>query len=144
MRSLVFVLGSVFVVACGPPGTGVDAGVPELICDSDAVEVTLAGKVQAEVFDKPCKSCHNAQDASRGDFSEASRTAAATVNVDTVAYAPLKRVVPNDLTKSVLWLKVNGRRGPAGERIGGEMPPTGPLTDAQKKILKDWICTGAK
>lgn len=129
---------------CGPQMTA-DAGVrAEFVCDPNAAEVTLAGSVQAQLFDNPCKSCHNAQDAQKGDFSDASRTAAATVNVDTISYAPMKRVVPGDLTRSVMWLKVNQLRGPNNERVGGIMPPTGPLSDEKKKLLKDWICSGAK
>lgn len=143
MRALTLALASL-VVACGPVPSTADAGNPALLCDADAMEVTLAGSVQAQIFDNPCKSCHNASDASRGDFSEASKTAAGAVNVDSLVLPGVKRVEPGNLARSVMWLKLNGLRGPNGERVGGVMPPSGMLPPEKRKIIKDWICTGAK
>ncbi len=131
------------VSACGPQMMTVDAGKNEFACDSMTAEVTLAGKVQAEIFDKQCKSCHNAFDASNGDYSDATRTAAAIAKPSQFAMA-LKPVVPNDLSKSVLWRKMNALKGPGGEDLKGVMPPGGMLPAASLQLVRDWICTGGK
>jgi len=142
MRSMM--LGSVvLLVGCGPQMMmTVDAGPPELICDPAVTKpVTLSATVQAQIFDKQCKSCHNAFDASNGDYSDAARTAAAVAKNSKVAPG-LKVLEPNNLGKSVLWLKLINRKGPAGEALGGVMPPGGALPADQQKLVKDWICTG--
>jgi hypothetical protein len=65
--------------------------------------------------------------------------------------ASLKIVAPNDLANSTAWLKVSCPQGstsctsPHGEPIGASMPyQTMSLGAAARKVLKDWICTGAK
>ena len=64
--------------------------------------------------------------------------------------ATLKVVDSTSLANSSLWLKVlggaaKGRTGPKSENVSGVMPNDNTtLTAAQKQILKDWICTGAK
>ena len=132
----------VVLTGCGPMMMTVDAGPPELICDpAVTMPVTLAATVQAQIFDKQCKSCHNAFDASNGDYSDAARTAAAVAKNSRVVPG-LKVLDPNNLGKSVLWLKLNNRKGPAGESLGGVMPPGGALPADQQKLVKDWICTG--
>jgi hypothetical protein len=140
-----FLLPVVFLAACGPPPMPVpDAGSnPLFTCDPMATEVTLTGRVQAELFDRQCRSCHNASSATNGDYSAADKTAAAVARPSQFAMT-LKPVVPNDLSKSVLWLKMNQLRGPNGEALGAVMPPGGKLGDASLKLVKDWICTGAK
>lgn len=129
-------------MSCGQQMMSPDAGPAELRCDPMPAAVTLTGEVQAQIFDRHCKSCHNAFDASNGDYSEASKTAAAVAKAS--KYGTLKVVEPNDLTRSALWLKVAGQRGPGGQAVGGLMPPGGALPADQQKLLKDWICTGAK
>jgi hypothetical protein len=141
MRPL-FVSCVVVLSACGPQMMTPDAGNANFTCDPNATPVTLAGKVQADIFDKQCKSCHNAFDASNGDFSEASKTAAAITA--TSKTAGFKRVEPNNLGRSTLWLKMLNVPGPNGENAGGVMPPGGALPADQQKLVKDWICTGAK
>ena len=141
MRHLLVSCGLV-LSACGQQMTTPDAGNPDFTCDPNATAVTLAGKVQADLFDKQCRSCHNAFDASNGDFSEASKTAAAVATASKVM--GLKRVEPNNLGKSALWLKMLNVLGPNGENAGGVMPPGGALPADQQKLVKDWICTGAK
>jgi hypothetical protein len=139
-----FVSALLLLAACGQPMPTPDGGVdPTFTCDPMATEVTLAGRVQAELFDRHCRSCHNASSATNGDYSAADRTAAAIARPSQFAMA-LKPVVPNDLSKSVLWRKMNNLRGPNGEALGGVMPPGGKLGDASLKLAKDWICTGAK
>lgn len=141
MRSTI-VACFVVLTGCGQMMMTVDAGPPELICDpAVTTPVTLSATVQAQIFDKQCKSCHNAFDASNGDYSDAARTAAAVAKNSKVAPG-LKVLEPNNLGKSVLWLKLNNRKGPAGETLGGVMPPGGALPADQQKLVKDWICTG--
>lgn len=141
MRSTI-VASLVVLTGCGQMMMTVDAGPPELICDpAVTTPVTLSATVQAQIFDKQCKSCHNAFDASNGDYSDAARTAAAVAKNSKVAPG-LKVLEPNNLSKSVLWLKLNNRKGPAGETLGGVMPPGGALPADQQKLVKDWICTG--
>lgn len=141
MRSLAMASVAV-LVGCGQQMMTVDAGPPELLCDpAVTTPVTLSATVQAQIFDKQCKSCHNAFDASNGDYSDAARTAAAVAKNSKVAQG-LKVLEPNNLGKSVLWLKLNNRKGPAGEALGGVMPPGGALPADQQKVVKDWICTG--
>lgn len=54
-------------------------------------------------------------------------------------------VDPTNLGNSSVYLKVLGRtKSPAGKPVGQAMPPGAPLTAAQKQLLKDWICSGAK
>ncbi|MCU0701785.1 MAG: hypothetical protein MUC96_35205 [Myxococcaceae bacterium] len=139
-----FFVPLVLLAACGPtPNPTPDAGDPLLTCDPMPTEVTLAGRVQAELFDRQCRSCHNAASASNGDYSAADRTAAAIARPSQFSMA-LKPVEPNNLARSVLWLKMNQLRGPSGEALGGVMPPGGKLGEASLKLVKDWICTGAK
>lgn len=138
------------LAACG--GGNQMMGDPELTCDTGATAVTLSGQVQSQVFDVKCKSCHAAS-YQYGDYTDATKTSAATVNKKSL-YAgmagTLQVVEPNNLANSALWLKVLGgdaanRKGPKGEGTLGKMPNDGTdLTAAQKKLLKDWICTGAK
>jgi hypothetical protein len=106
-------------------------------------EVTLAGQAQPQVFDTKCRSCHNAASAANGDYSQAAKTAEAVARTSQFSNE-LKVVEPRDLSRSVMWLKLNGRRGPKGESLGGVMPPAGMLDAATLKIVKDWICSGAK
>ena len=142
------VLVSLVTLGCG--GT-TPMGDPELTCDTSAAAVTLTGGVQA-VFDAKCKSCHVAG-YTYGDYSDADRTFAATTNkVSYLAGAAAKMKVVDgnakSLANSALWLKVIGgdaanRKGPNGESTLGAMPNDGTvLTAEQKKLLKDWICSG--
>lgn len=148
IRTLLFSLFTITLVgACGG-GTPKD---PELDC-TGATSVTLSGELQSQVIDVKCKSCHVAN-YQYGDYTDATKTAAATVNKKSL-YAgmtgKLMIVEANKLENSSLWLKVLGgdaanRKGPNGEGTLGKMPNDGTeLTAAQKKLLKDWICTGAK
>lgn len=134
------------LLGCGP------AGDPDLTCDTTSSSATLASAVQGQVFQASCVSCH-ASGYSYGDYSTAATTAAATVNVRSISAgtaATLEVVDPGNLANSALWLKVLGgtakaRTGPRGENVFGAMPNDGTtLSAAQRQLLKDWICSGAK
>lgn len=143
----IFVLSSLVTLGCGSP---TPMGDPDLTCDTGAATVTLTGAVQA-VFDARCKSCH-ATGYTYGDYTSASATHAATVGKTSYLAGmagTMKVVEANNLANSSLWLKVLGgdaanRKGPKGENTLWIMPNDGmTLTAEQKKLIKDWICTGA-
>lgn len=132
------------LLSCGPSD-------PDLTCDSSPPAATLATNVQA-VFDTKCKTCHIAN-YSYGDYTDVTKTGAATVNKKSLYAgmgATLLVVDAKSLANSSLWLKVlggatAGRTGPKGENVYGKMPnDTTTLTTEEKKLLKDWICGGAK
>ena len=123
---------------------------PDLTCASSPAAATLGTNVQA-VFDAKCKSCH-LENYSFGDYTTAEKTGS-IVNKKSIyagMNATLLVVDPKSLANSALWLKVlggatAGRTGPKGENVYGKMPnDTSMLTDDEKKIIKNWICGGAK
>lgn len=145
MKKLLFGIGVVGgLLSCGPMGD------PEVTCDASPAAATLGTNVQA-VFDAKCKTCH-IENYSYGDYVTAEKTA--TIVGKKSLYAgmagTLKVVEPRSLANSALWLKViggatAGRTGPKGENVYGKMPNDSTmLTADEKKILKDWICSGAK
>jgi uncharacterized membrane protein len=148
MKKLILgIAGAAALSACGMP-TPTD---PELACDAAPASATLATNVQA-VFTAKCATCH-IKDYSYGDYTTAEKTAAATVSKKSLyagQAATLQIVQPSSLANSSLWLKVlggatTGRTGPKGENVYGKMPNDNTtLTADEKKILKDWICSGAK
>ena len=141
-------LAVIALVLAGCPGPGDD---DELVCPTSAAVVTLSLGLQREVFDADCKTCHNAQDLSSGDFSTIEKTREWTVNRKSqfAGAGRLKVVDPKNLANSILWLKVlggdaTGKKGPAGEKVYGAMPLGTTLTPAKKASLKNWICSGAQ
>lgn len=146
MKKLIFGIGVAAALAgCGAPPD------PELTCDASPPAATLATNVQA-LFTAKCATCHIAG-YTYGDYTTAEKTAAATVNKKSLYAAQpgtLQIVQPNQLANSSLWLKVlggapAGRTGPKGENVYGRMPNDGTMLSAdEKKLLKDWICSGAK
>ncbi|MDP1830355.1 MAG: hypothetical protein Q8L48_44240 [Archangium sp.] len=132
------------LLSCGPSD-------PDLTCDTSPPAATLATNVQA-VFDTKCKTCHIA-DYSYGDYTTAAKTAAIVGKKSLYAGtgATLLVVDPKSLANSALWLKVlggsmSGRTGPKGENVYAKMPNDNSivLSADEKKLLKDWICGGAK
>jgi len=132
------------LISCGPMD-------PELTCDATPAAATLGTNVQA-VFTARCStSCHLAND-KYGDYADAAKIG--TIVGQKSLYAgmagTLKVVDPTSLANSALWLKVlggstKGRQGPKGENVYGRMPnDTSTLSTEQKKLLKDWICSGGK
>lgn len=64
---------------------------------------------------------------------------ASTVNVPSVEMPQLMRVAPGDPASSYLYRKITGS-GITGERMPLQQPP---LSDAQIKLIRDWIRRGA-
>lgn len=131
--------------SCGTPD-------PDLTCDTSPPAATLATNVQPVFAAKCSQSCHLAND-SYGDYTDAAKTLAATNRKSLYAgMAGTLQVADNkgSLANSSLWLKVlggatAGRTGPNGENVYGKMPnDSTTLTADEKKLIKDWICGGAK
>jgi hypothetical protein len=98
-------------------------------------------RVQNEIFTPTCAAigCHDALGRQEGQILTVGRSYANTVGVPSVEMPQLLRVAPNDPTNSYLYRKITGA-GITGDR----MPQGGPfLTDAQTKLVRDWIRRGA-
>ena len=98
-------------------------------------------RVQAEVFTPTCGAlgCHDPLGRQEGMILTAGRSYTNTVGVASNQMPSLLRVAPSDPANSYLYRKINGA-GITGDR----MPQGGPyLTDAQIKLVRDWIRRGA-
>jgi hypothetical protein len=111
----------------------------------------MAADVQP-ILDAKCKSCH-AAGYSYGDYSDATKSAEALSGKKSLfagTNATLLVVDTKALANSSLWLKLlggatKGRTGPKGENVQGPMPSgADALPEAELKVFKDWICSGAK
>ena len=98
-------------------------------------------RVQAEVFTPTCAAlgCHDPLGHQENMILTAGRSFANSVGVTSSQNPGLKRVAPSDPANSYLYRKITGS-GITGDR----MPQGGPfLTDAQIKLVRDWIRRGA-
>ena len=98
-------------------------------------------RVQNEIFTPTCGAlgCHDRLGHQESLILTAGNAYANTVGVASVQMASLKRVTPGDHANSYLYRKIIGS-GITGDR----MPQGGPfLTDAQIKLVRDWIRRGA-
>ena len=147
MNKLIFLCSTALVFSCGAA-----PGDPDLTCATTPGAATLATNVQPLLADSCATSSCHAANFSYGDYSTEARSAQ-MVNKKSLyagAGATLKVVDSTSLANSSLWLKVlggaaKGRTGPKSENVSGAMPDGNTtLTAAQKQVLKDWICTGAK
>jgi len=137
MRRFVFPL-LLLMCACGKlkelptdPGLG-----------SEPIDPTATfTRVQNEVFTPTCAAigCHDALGRQQGQILTVGKAYANTVGVASTEMPSLLRVAPNDPANSYLYRKITGA-GITGDR----MPQGGPyLTDAQTKLVRDWIRRGA-
>jgi len=98
-------------------------------------------RVQNEIFTPTCASlgCHDTLGQQSSQVLAPGLSYAQTVNRPSVEMPSLMRVVPGDPANSYLYRKITGA-GITGDR----MPQGGPfLTDAQTKLVRDWIRRGA-
>jgi hypothetical protein len=98
-------------------------------------------RVQNEVFTPTCGAigCHDTLGQQEGLVLTAGKAYANTVGRPSVEVPALLRVAPSDPANSYLYRKITGA-GITGDR----MPQGGPfLTDAQTKLVRDWIRRGA-
>jgi len=98
-------------------------------------------RVQNEIFTPTCGAigCHDTLGKQENLILTSGRAYANTVGVASTEMPQLLRVAPSDPTNSYLYRKITGA-GITGDR----MPQGGPyLTDAQMKLVRDWIRRGA-
>lgn len=98
-------------------------------------------RVQNEIFTPTCGAigCHDTLGRQEGMILTAGRAYSNTVGVTSTQNPSLLRVAPSDPANSYLYRKITGA-GITGDR----MPQGGPyLTDAQTKLVRDWIRRGA-
>ena len=99
--------------------------------------------IQTQIFDAECTSCHTdvGRTPSSGLNLKAGSSFRALANVPSVGKAGATLVVPGNANGSYLIQKLEGDAGIVGLR----MPRTGPpfLTEAQVKMIRDWIAAGA-
>jgi len=98
-------------------------------------------RVQNEIFTPTCAAlgCHDSLGQQSSQILAPGKSYAQTVNHPSVEMPGLMRVVPGDPANSYLYRKITGA-GITGDR----MPQGGPfLTDAQIKLVRDWIRRGA-
>ncbi len=136
MRSLLF--AAAFAAACNTSGTtGTDTD------DTDVVAAATFARVESEVIKPSCSFsiCHGG--GSSGGLSltgDAAADYAALVGVASSGKPDETLVIAGDPDNSYLVKKLEDASGIAGDA----MPSTGPLTDAQIQLIRDWIADGAK
>lgn len=98
-------------------------------------------RVQNEVFSPTCAvvGCHGSIGTQEQLNLSAGQAYANTVGRASVEMPSLLRVAPNDPSNSYLYRKVTGA-GITGDRMPQGSPP---LSDAQLKLVRDWIRRGA-
>ncbi len=137
MRSCLIAL-TLLLTACGNLETPTDPGDGP----GDPIDTTATfTRVQTEIFTPTCAviGCHHPI----GQQSQLNLAAASAytnlVNVPSVEMPALRRVTPNDPVNSYLYRKLTGA-GITGDRMPQGLPP---LSDAQIKLVRDWIRRGA-
>lgn len=139
MRRLPILFSLLLATACGklnelPTDPGVGGGEP---IDPTATFT----RVQNEIFTPTCAQlgCHDPLGQQSQQVLSTGRAYANTVNVPSVELPSIVRVKPGDPANSYLYRKITGA-GITGDRMPQGLPP---LTDAQIKLVRDWIRRGA-
>ena len=98
-------------------------------------------RVQNEIFTPTCAtiSCHHPIGQQSQLVLTAGQAYGNIVNVSSVEMPNLMRVTPNDPANSYLYRKVTGA-GITGDRMPQGRPP---LSEAQLRLIRDWIRRGA-
>ena len=137
MRSTLIVVALLLLTACGELKTPTGPGGGGDPIDQSA---TLT-RLQNEIFTPTCATigCHDPLGQQSSLILSAGRTYAMTVDRPSVEIPSLDRVEPNDPTASYLYRKITGS-GITGDRMPQGKPP---LSDAQLKLVRDWIRRGA-
>ncbi len=129
---------TLFIVGCGklkelPTGPG---------GSTEPIDPTATfTRVQNEIFTPTCAAlgCHDPLGRQESMILSPGRAYSNTVSVASVEMPQLQRVLPGDFNNSYLYRKIVGA-GITGDR----MPQGGPyLTDAQTRLVRDWIRRGA-
>ncbi|MEO8035496.1 MAG: hypothetical protein ABI837_13755 [Acidobacteriota bacterium] len=138
MRRLILI-GTLALAACGklreiPTDPGPGSGEP---IDPTATFT----RVQNEIFTPTCGAigCHDPLGQQEQLVLTPGRAFPAIVGKPSIEMPSLMRIAPGDPANSYLYRKITGA-GITGDR----MPQGGPfLTDAQIKLVRDWIRRGA-
>ena len=113
-----------------------------LLGGGDPIDPTATfTRVQNEIFTPTCTKlgCHDLLGRQSDQVLVAGRAYDQIVNHPSVEMPGLMRITPLDPANSYLYRKITGS-GITGDR----MPQTGPyLSDAQIKLVRDWIRRGA-
>jgi hypothetical protein len=98
-------------------------------------------RVQTEIFTPTCANigCHNPVGQQSQLVLTAGQAYGNIVNVSSVEMPQLRRIQPGDPASSYLYRKITGA-GITGDRMPQSLPP---LSDAQIKLVRDWIRRGA-
>lgn len=99
-------------------------------------------RVQMEIFTPTCAQlgCHDTFGQQSQLVLTSGRAYSELVNRDSVEIPALKRILPLDPARSYLYMKVIAAPGITGDRMPQGLPP---LTDAQTRLIRDWIRRGA-
>jgi mono/diheme cytochrome c family protein len=131
-------LTAIGAVACG--GSSPTAATPAAAAVSPAPTLT---QIQTQVFDTACIACHT--DVGRTPSSSLNLKSGAAfsnlVSVSSVGLPGAVRVIAGNANGSYLVQKLEGASNIAGLRMPRNGPPY--LTDAQVKMIRDWIAAGA-
>ena len=98
-------------------------------------------RVQNEIFTPTCSrfGCHDPLAQQQSLVLSQGRAYAQIVGVASTEMPQLARVTPSDAANSYLYRKLTGA-GITGDRMPQGLPP---LSDAQIKLVRDWIRRGA-
>jgi len=138
-NSLAALLVALITVSCGDlKRTPTDPTPP---ADTPDPTATLT-RVQNEIFTPSCalSACHDSQTQQQQLILEPGKSFANVVNRPSTEISSLMRIRPMDPDNSYLYLKVTG-----SPRIIADRMPQGrtPLSEAQLKLIRDWIRRGA-
>lgn len=136
MRSILISL-ALLLTACGnlETITGPDGG-------GDPIDPTATlTRVQNEIFTPTCAQigCHDPLGQQSQLILTTGRSYEQTVSRSSVEMPSLFRVTPNDPANSYLYRKITGANI-TGDRMPQGLPA---LSDAQVKLVRDWIRRGA-
>ncbi len=124
-----------------PSGNGV-AGGDFTVLFTITTPVTIGPtlpQIQAVVFTPKCASCHNGVGAVLPgvlNLSNEAASAASLVNVASIQDPAVDRVEPGQPDNSYLVHKIDGT-------AASQMPPSGPLPQAEIDAIRQWILDGA-
>jgi mono/diheme cytochrome c family protein len=99
--------------------------------------------IQTQIFDPGCATCHTdvGRTPSAGLNLKSGSAFANLVSVPSSGLPGAVRVIAGNANNSYLVQKLEGAAGIAGLRMPRNGPPF--LTDAQVKMIRDWIAAGA-
>ena len=138
MRKTALLASFLLFIACGKlkEPTGPDPG------NGEPIDPTATfTRVQSEIFTPTCArlGCHDRIVHQEDQILVAGEAYANVVNHPSIEIPQLMRVKPGDPSNSYLYRKITGA-GITGDRMPQTLPP---LSDAQIKLIRDWIRRGA-